>query len=51
MQGWLVKPVGFQPGEKYPMVLSVPRGGPWSMYKVGFDWAFQIFAANGYAVL
>ena len=50
VQGWLVKPVGFQPGKKYPMVLWI-HGGPWSMYKVGFDWAFQNLAANGYAVL
>ena len=50
VQGWLVKPVGFQPGKKYPMVLWI-HGGPWSMYDVGFSWAYQNFAAQGYAVL
>jgi dipeptidyl aminopeptidase/acylaminoacyl peptidase len=50
VQGWLIKPVDFQPGKKYPMVLWI-HGGPWSMYDVGFNWAFQNFAANGYAVL
>jgi dipeptidyl aminopeptidase/acylaminoacyl peptidase len=50
VQGWLVKPVDFQPGKKYPLVLWI-HGGPWSMYKVGFDWAFQNLAASGYAVL
>jgi dipeptidyl aminopeptidase/acylaminoacyl peptidase len=50
VQGWLVKPVGFEPGKKYPMVLWI-HGGPWSMYDVGFSWAFQNFAALGYAVL
>jgi dipeptidyl aminopeptidase/acylaminoacyl peptidase len=50
VQGWLVKPVGFQPGKKYPMVLWI-HGGPWSMYDVGFSWSFQHFAAQGYAVL
>ncbi|HSP90826.1 MAG TPA: S9 family peptidase, partial [Vicinamibacterales bacterium] len=50
VQGWLVKPVGFQPGKKYPMVLWI-HGGPWSMYDVGFSWAYQNFAALGYAVL
>ena len=50
VQGWLVKPVDFQPGKKYPMVLWI-HGGPWSMYKVGFDWPFQNMAASGYAVL
>ncbi len=50
IQGWLMKPPGFQPGKKYPMVLWI-HGGPWSMYNVGFNWAFQNFAAEGYAVL
>jgi dipeptidyl aminopeptidase/acylaminoacyl peptidase len=50
VQGWLVKPVDFQPGKKYPMVLWI-HGGPWSMYDVGFSWAYQNFAALGYAVL
>ena len=50
VQGWLIKPANFQPGRKYPMVLWI-HGGPWSMYDVGFNWAFQNFAANGYAVL
>ena len=50
VQGWLIKPANFQQGRKYPMVLWI-HGGPWSMYDVGFNWAFQNFAANGYAVL
>jgi dipeptidyl aminopeptidase/acylaminoacyl peptidase len=50
VQGWLVKPPDFQPGKTYPLVLWI-HGGPWSMYKVGFDWPFQNLAANGYAVL
>lgn len=49
-QGWLVKPVGFEAGKKYPMVLYI-HGGPWSMYNVAFNWAWQNFAANGYGVL
>lgn len=50
IQGWLIKPANFQPGKKYPMVLWI-HGGPWSMYPAGWNWAFQNFAANGYAVL
>ena len=50
IQGWIVKPANFQPGKKYPLVLFI-HGGPWSMYDVGFNWSFQNFAANGYAVL
>jgi dipeptidyl aminopeptidase/acylaminoacyl peptidase len=50
VQGWLVKPVDFDPTKKYPMVLWI-HGGPWSMYNVGFNWGYQNFAASGYAVL
>jgi len=50
VQGWLVKPVDFDPAEKVPMVLWI-HGGPWSMYSVAFNWSWQNFAANGYAVL
>jgi dipeptidyl aminopeptidase/acylaminoacyl peptidase len=50
VQGWIVKPADFQPGKKYPLVLFI-HGGPWSMYDVSFNWSFQNFAANGYAVL
>jgi dipeptidyl aminopeptidase/acylaminoacyl peptidase len=50
IQGWLVKPVDFQPGRKYPLVLWI-HGGPWSMYDVGFNWGYQNFAGLGYAVL
>lgn len=50
VQGWLVKPVGFDASNKYPLVLWI-HGGPWSMYDVGWSWAFQNWAAEGYAVL
>ena len=49
IDGFLVKPVGWQPGKKYPMVLSV-HGGPAGQY--GTDWyhEFQVYAAKGWAV-
>jgi len=50
IQGWLMKPVNFDPSKKYPLVLNI-HGGPWSMYSVGWSWSFQNWAANGYAVL
>ena len=50
IQGWLMKPANFDPARKYPMVLWI-HGGPWSMYNAGWNWAFQNWAANGYAVL
>ena len=49
-QGWLMKPVGWQPGRKYPLLLWI-HGGPWSMYSVAWNWAWQNFAAQGYGVL
>jgi dipeptidyl aminopeptidase/acylaminoacyl peptidase len=50
IQGWLMKPVNFDPSKRYPMVLWI-HGGPWSMYNVGWSWSFQNWAASGYAVL
>ena len=50
LQGWLIKPAEFEPGKKYPLMLYI-HGGPYSMYSVSFNWAWQNFAANGYAVI
>lgn len=50
VQGWLIKPANYEAGKKYPLVLWI-HGGPWSMYSVAWNWAFQNFAAQGYAVL
>jgi dipeptidyl aminopeptidase/acylaminoacyl peptidase len=50
VQGWVVKPPDFDPDERYPLILHV-HGGPHSMYNVGFNYAFQNFAANGYLLL
>ena len=50
VQGWIVKPIGFEPGKQYPMLLEI-HGGPHGMYSVGFDYMWQTWAANGYVVL
>jgi dipeptidyl aminopeptidase/acylaminoacyl peptidase len=50
MDGFLVKPLGWQEGRKYPMVLSI-HGGPAGMYGVGWFHEFQVYAARGWAVL
>lgn len=50
IQGWLIKPAEFDPAKKYPLLLWI-HGGPWAMYNVGFNWEWQNFSANGYAVL
>lgn len=50
IQGWLIKPPDFDPKKKYPLMLSI-HGGPHAMYGVGFNFAWQEHAANGYLVL
>jgi dipeptidyl aminopeptidase/acylaminoacyl peptidase len=50
IQGWIIKPPDFDPGKKYPLILSI-HGGPHGMYGVGFNFRWQIHAAEGYVVL
>ncbi|MGZ8414857.1 MAG: S9 family peptidase [Gemmatirosa sp.] len=50
VQGWLMKPPGFDPARKYPLMLDI-HGGPHAMYNPGFSFARQDHAANGYVVL
>lgn len=50
IQGWIVKPPDFDTTKKYPLMLEI-HGGPHSMYNVGFSFARQDHAANGYVVL
>jgi dipeptidyl aminopeptidase/acylaminoacyl peptidase len=50
IQGWYITPPDFDPSRKYPLMLTI-HGGPHSMYGVGFNFAWQEHAANGYIVL
>jgi dipeptidyl aminopeptidase/acylaminoacyl peptidase len=50
VQGWLVKPPGFDASKTYPLILHI-HGGPHSMYGVGFNTSFQNLASNGYLVI
>jgi dipeptidyl aminopeptidase/acylaminoacyl peptidase len=50
VDAWLVRPVGFEEGKRYPVLLSI-HGGPFSQYSTGFFDEFQVFAGAGYAVL
>jgi len=50
MQGWIIKPPGFDPSKKYAFILDI-HGGPHAMYGVGFQHEMQIQAARGYVVL
>jgi dipeptidyl aminopeptidase/acylaminoacyl peptidase len=49
VEGFFVKPLGWQDGKKYPMVLVI-HGGPRDMFGVGWNHEFQIYAAKGWAV-
>ena len=50
IDGFIVKPVGWQEGQKYPLILSV-HGGPAGQYGVDWFHEFQVYAARGWAVL
>ncbi|HVG23490.1 MAG TPA: S9 family peptidase [Thermoanaerobaculia bacterium] len=52
VQGWLLKPPGFDPSKKYPAILLI-HGGPQGAW--GESWSYrwnpQMFAARGYVIL
>ena len=50
VSGFVVRPVGYQPGRTYPTLLRI-HGGPVSQFNYGFSFEWQYFAANGYAVV
>jgi dipeptidyl aminopeptidase/acylaminoacyl peptidase len=49
VEGFFVKPIGWQAGKKYPMVLVI-HGGPEGMFGVDWYHEFQVYAAKGWAV-
>jgi len=50
--GILVKPVGYRPGQRYPLIVAI-HGGPASADVLGFNGGYgaQSYAGAGYAVL
>ena len=50
IQGWIIKPPGFDPGKTYPLILEI-HGGPAASYGVGWFHEFQYFAARGYVIV
>ena len=50
VSGFIIKPVGYQAGHKYPALLRI-HGGPVAQFGYGFSFEWQYFAANGYAVV
>ncbi|MBX3145251.1 MAG: S9 family peptidase [Gemmatimonadales bacterium] len=49
IHGWIIKPPGFDPSRKYPMILEI-HGGPFANYGDRFDEEKQLMAAAGYVV-
>ncbi|QSO49099.1 S9 family peptidase [Alicyclobacillus mengziensis] len=50
VEGWVMKPYGYEAGKKYPVILDV-HGGPQLQYGYGFFHEMQWFASQGYAVI
>jgi acylaminoacyl-peptidase len=50
LQGWIIKPPGFDPARKYPLLLEI-HGGPFASYGPSFAAELQLYAAAGYVVL
>ena len=49
LQGWILKPPGFDPKHKYPSILEI-HGGPLTQYGKFYMHEFYFLAANGYVV-
>ncbi len=47
--GWLVKPPGFDPARKYPLILSI-HGGPHLYFGPRWDYRHEVMAGKGYVV-
>jgi dipeptidyl aminopeptidase/acylaminoacyl peptidase len=52
LQGFLIKPPGFDPAKKYPVKFLI-HGGPQGAWGDGWSyrWNAELFAANGYVVI
>jgi dipeptidyl aminopeptidase/acylaminoacyl peptidase len=50
VDAWVVRPVGFEEGKRYPAVLNI-HGGPFTQYGQHFFDEFQVEAGAGYVVV
>ena len=50
VEAWVMRPAGFEPGRRYPLLLEI-HGGPFSQYGNKFLDEFQVYARAGYAVV
>jgi dipeptidyl aminopeptidase/acylaminoacyl peptidase len=49
IEGWLLKPPGFDPARKWPLVMEI-HGGPHGEYSTAFFHEFQILTGMGFLV-
>ena len=50
VHGFVLKPLGFEPGKKYPVILDI-HGGPKTVYGPVFYHEMQLWAGMGYFVI
>lgn len=50
IEGFAIKPPGFEEGKRYPTILDI-HGGPQAQYDWRFEFEAQLWAAHGYLVL
>ena len=50
IEGWLIKPVGYEAGRSYPLVLKI-HGGPYGAYGNSFFRTFHVLSNAGFFVL
>jgi dipeptidyl aminopeptidase/acylaminoacyl peptidase len=50
IEGFLLRPLGYEPGRRYPAILPL-HGGPQYQFSHEFQFEWQLYAARGYAVI
>jgi dipeptidyl aminopeptidase/acylaminoacyl peptidase len=50
VEAWIIRPAGFEPGRRYPVLLNV-HGGPFTQYGNKFFDEFQVYSGGGYVVV
>lgn len=49
IEGWVIKPVGYEEGTSYPIIMKI-HGGPHSYYGNTWFQAFHVYSASGFFV-
>jgi len=50
IQGWMMKPIGFEEGKTYPLITQI-HGGPHTQYGCSFFHEYQMLASSGFGVM